>query len=91
YVMRGTTGADGSTTYGERFRYDWWGGKFFAERGWSGLGTFTLADGTEALLSVASDGNLELATSLEEGAAYELTVDCTEGKEYPVVSFVKVD
>ncbi|MFR9548748.1 MAG: DUF5125 domain-containing protein, partial [Rikenellaceae bacterium] len=64
YVMRGTTGADGSTTYGERFRYDWWGGKFFAERGWSGLGTFTLADGTEALLSVASDGNLELATSL---------------------------
>ncbi|MFR9548799.1 MAG: DUF5121 domain-containing protein [Rikenellaceae bacterium] len=91
YVMRGTTGADGSTTYGERFRYDWWGGKFFAERGWSGLGAFTLADGTEALLSVASDGNLELATSLEEGAAYELTVDCTEGKEYPVVSFVKVD
>ncbi len=93
YVMRGTTGADGSTTYGERFRYDWWGGKFFAERGWSGLGDFTLAEGTEALLSIAADGNLEIASgaSLEEGAAYELTIDCTAGKSSPVVSFVKVD
>ncbi|MFI3280880.1 MAG: DUF5125 domain-containing protein [Rikenellaceae bacterium] len=91
YVMRGYTGEDGSTTYDERFRYDYWGGKFFAERGWSGLGDFTLAAGTEALLSVASGGDLELAANLEKGVYYELTIDCTAGRYSPVVSMVKVE
>lgn len=92
YVMRAMAGAESSTTYGERFRADSWYGNFYTSRNWGDLGAFTLAEGTEALLSV-SGGNIELASgvTLEEGANYQLTVDCTEGRYSPVVSMVKIE
>lgn len=94
YKMRVTAGVQGSSTLGERIRYDYISGKFFAERGWGGLGTFTLEnDGTDSFLKVADGGNLELAdgVTLVDGADYQITVDCTAGKNSPVVSFKKIE
>ncbi len=93
YVMRGEAGSETSEVNGERFRMDYISCKPFADASWGGLGDFTLAEGTEALLSIASDGNIQLASdvTLEEGASYILTIDCTAGKDYPVVSFTKAE
>lgn len=91
YKMTAQAGPDNSTVLGQRFRVSGWSGKFFAERGWGGLGAFTLAAGTEAYLKIAGDGNIESATGVEltAGDTYELTVDCTAGKSSPVVTFIK--
>ena len=91
YTMTAQAGLEGSTTLGQRFRVSGWSGKFFRNRGWDGLGTFSLAAGTEAFFSIAGDGNIEIAqgVTLEEGATYELTLDVTGGNDHPVVSLVK--
>lgn len=91
YKMTAQAGLEGSTTLGQRFRVGGWNGKFFAERGWDGLGALTLTAGTEAFFMLNGDGNIEMADSvtLEEGATYELTLDCTAGKEFPKLTFVK--
>lgn len=91
YKLTAQAGKEGSTTLGERFRLSGWSGKFYKDTSWGGLGAFTLAAGSETLLQVASDGNLEIASgaALEEGATYCLTVDVTGGNDSPVVSLVK--
>ena len=91
YRMTAQVGVEGSTVLGQRFRVSGWSGKFFKNRGWDGLGTFSLAAGTEAFFSIAGDGNIEIAQGvmLEEGATYELTLDVTGGNDHPVVSLVK--
>ena len=91
YRMTAQAGVEGSTVLGQRFRVSGWSGKFFKNRGWDGLGTFSLAAGTEAFFSIAGDGNIEIAqgVALEEGATYELTLDVTGGNDHPVVSLVK--
>ncbi|WP_302589514.1 DUF5125 domain-containing protein [Alistipes senegalensis] len=91
YRMTAQAGVEGSTVIGQRFRVSGWSGKFFKNRGWDGLGTFSLAAGTEAFFSIAGDGNIEIAqgVTLEEGATYELTLDVTGGNDHPVVSLVK--
>ena len=43
YTMTAQAGLEGSTTLGQRFRVSGWSGKFFRNRGWDGLGAFTLA------------------------------------------------
>lgn len=91
YRMTAQAGVEGSAVLGQRFRVSGWSGKFFKNRGWDGLGTFSLAAGTEAFFSIAGDGNIEIAqgVTLEEGATYELTLDVTGGNDHPVVSLVK--
>lgn len=91
YRMTAQAGVEGSMVLGQRFRVSGWSGKFFKNRGWDGLGTFSLAAGTEAFFSIAGDGNIEIAqgVTLEEGATYELTLDVTGGNDHPVVSLVK--
>ena len=42
YTMTAQAGLEGSTTLGQRFRVSGWSGKFFRNRGWDGLGAFTL-------------------------------------------------
>lgn len=91
YKMTAQAGLEKSATLGQRFRVSGWSGKFFKERGWGGMGTFTLAPGAEAFFSIAGDGNIEIApgVTLEEGATYELTLDVTGGNDKPVLSLVK--
>ena len=91
YRMTAQAGVEGSTVLGQRFRVSGWSGKFFRNRGWDGLGAFTLAPGAEAFFSIAGDGNIEIASgvTLEEGATYRLTLDVTAGKDNPVLSLVK--
>ena len=91
YRMTAQAGVEGSTVLGQRFRVSGWSGKFFKNRGWDGLGTFSLAAGTEAFFSIAGGGNIEIAqgVTLEEGATYGLTLDVTGGNDHPVVSLVK--
>lgn len=91
YTMTAQAGLEGSTTLGQRFRVSGWSGKFFRNRGWDGMGTFTLAPGAGAFFSIAGDGNIETASgvTLEEGATYCLTLDVTAGKDNPVLSLVK--
>ena len=90
YKMTAQAGKEGSTVLGQRFRVSGWDGKFFGARGWADLGALTSTPGTEALLDV-SKGNINMAAdvTLEEGADYELTLDCTGGKNAPVLTFVK--
>lgn len=90
YKMTAQAGKEGSTVLGQRFRVSGWDGKFFGARGWADLGALTSTSGTEALLDV-SKGNINMAAdvTLEEGADYELTLDCTGGKNAPVLTFVK--
>ncbi len=90
YKMMAQAGKEGSTVLGQRFRVSGWDGKFFGARGWADLGALTSTSGTEALLDV-SKGNINMAAdvTLEEGADYELTLDCTGGKNAPVLTFVK--
>lgn len=91
YTMTAQAGLEGSTTLGQRFRVSGWSGKFFRNRSWDGMGTFTLAPGAGAFFSIAGDGNIEIASgvSLEEGATYCLTLDVTAGNDKPVLSMVK--
>lgn len=91
YTMTAQAGLEGSTTLGQRFRVSGWSGKFFRNRGWDGMGTFTLASGAGAFFSIAGDGNIEIASgvTLEEGATYCLTLDVTAGNDKPVLSMVK--
>ncbi len=91
YTMTAQAGLEGSTTLGQRFRVSGWSGKFFRNRGWDGLGAFTLAPGAEVFFSIAGNGNIEIASgvTLEEGATYRLTLDVTAGKDNPVLSLVK--
>lgn len=90
YKMTAQAGKEGSTVLGQRFRVSGWDGKFFGARGWADLGALSSTPGTEALLDV-SKGNINMAAdvTLEEGADYELTLDCTGGKNAPVLTFVK--
>ena len=91
YTMTAQAGLEGSTTLGQRFRVSGWSGKFFRNRGWDGMGTFTLAPGAGAFFSIAGDGNIEIASgvTLEEGATYCLTLDVTAGNDKPILSMVK--
>ncbi|MFR7603563.1 MAG: hypothetical protein ACLUYV_07635 [Alistipes shahii] len=50
YTMTAQAGLEGSTTLGQRFRVSGWSGKFFRNRGWDGLGAFTLAPGARGVL-----------------------------------------
>ncbi len=90
YRLTGAAGPEKGSKRGDYFRFDYLSFKYFFQNGWGGeMKAPALAPGTEALLKDA--GNLELAdgVTLEEGAAYELTVDLTAGRDKGVVTLVK--
>lgn len=93
YVMTGQAGESGSSVPGVRFKTDGWYGQFYTSPNWGGgFGAMTLAAGSEAYLVVTENGTkLEIpeGVTLEAGATYVLTVDCTAGISSPKVTFEK--
>jgi len=95
YRFTGVAGPEIGSEIGQRLRTDYISVKFFWQKGWggefSGENALTLAPGSEKLLKINSDGNVELVTgaTLEVGAVYELTIDLTAGNNAGVISIVK--
>lgn len=97
YRFTAQAGPEKGSEIGQRLRADYLSVKFFWQKGWGdefnpqkGTG-FTLAPGSEKLIKLNDDGNIELASgvTLETGATYELTVDLTAGNTAGVISLVK--
>lgn len=95
YQFTGTTGPEHNSSYGDRFRYDYISCKFFFQNDWGGEfapgqgNGLTIAEGSEAFIQIKESGDIELASNLEEGATYVLTIDLTAGNNKGVISFVK--
>lgn len=97
YRFTAQAGPEKGSEVGQRLRTDYISVKFFHQKGWGGefnpeKGTgLTLAPGSESLLKLNPDGNVELAAgaTLEAGATYLLTVDLTAGNNAGVISLVK--
>lgn len=96
YQFIGMAGPEHGSIFGQRFRTDYLSCKFFFQNDWggefSGTNILTVADGSESLIKVESNGNLSLAdgAQLEEGATYMLTVDLTAGNSNGMISFKKI-
>lgn len=93
YQFTGIAGPESGSLFGQRIRKDYLSFKFFFQNDWGGeFNKLTLAPGTESLIKLTEDLNIELVdgVALEEGAAYMLTVDLTAGNDKGVVSFVKM-
>lgn len=96
YQFTGMAGPEHGSIFGQRFRTDYLGCKFFFQNGWggefSGANILTVAAGSETLIKVTSGGDLALAdgVQLEEGATYVLTVDLTAGNSKGVISLKKI-
>lgn len=95
YRFTAVAGPETGSETGQRLRTDYISVKFFWQKGWggefSGDNALALAPGTEALLKVNDDGNIELApgVNLQEGATYILTIDLNAGNSAGVLSLVK--
>lgn len=95
YRFTAVAGPEKGSEIGQRLRADYLSVKFFWQKGWGGEfsheNALTLAPGSESLIQVTADGNIELASgaSLETGATYVMTVDLTAGNSAGVVSIVK--
>ena len=92
FQMTGKAVTEHDATIGGRFRTDYWSVKYFFQDGWGGEASkgVEISGNAAANLTQGDDGNFGLASNLEEGATYRLTVDftgCTlsgnsiEGKE----------
>lgn len=97
YRFTAQAGPEKGSAIGQRLRADYISVKFFWQKGWGdefnpqkGTGLI-LAPGSEKLLKLNDDGNIELAAgvTLDTGATYELTVDLTSGNTAGVISLVK--
>ena len=77
YQMTGQAVGEKDDAIGGRWRYDYWSVKWFFQDGWGGEASKEVEIGgnAAALLSQGGDGNMGLASNLEEGATYRLTVD----------------
>ncbi|MCC8175182.1 MAG: DUF5121 domain-containing protein [Bacteroidales bacterium] len=79
YQFSGYAGPETGSTTGQRFRYDYVSMKFFGQNGWGtewGSGKFTFTGNAGDCLKADGDGsNVELASNLEEGAFYVMTLD----------------
>jgi hypothetical protein len=77
FQLTGKAVGEKDDTVGGRWRYDYWSVKYFFQDGWGGEASKEVTiDGNAAeCLTQGSDGNLGLASHLEEGATYRLTVD----------------
>ena len=79
FQMTGKAVGEKDGTIGGRWRYDYWSVKWFFQDGWGGEASKEVEIGGNAaeLLSQGGDGNMGLASHLEEGATYRLTIDFT--------------
>ncbi len=89
YQMTGTAGPENGSSIGDLFRFDYMSFKFFGQDGWGFEFTEVLAETAKTLIK--NSGNLELAdgVNLEQGATYVLTIDCSAGKNSPIINFEK--
>lgn len=80
FQLTGTAGEDGAEEFGTRIRYDYWGLKYLAKRDWGAETTkgVTVSGNAAASISQAEGGDLGLASNLEKGATYRLTVDFSD-------------
>jgi len=93
FQFTGKAGAEGSSVPGERIRYDYLSFKYLMKYdSWDLQNSKGLEFGGNAgdKLKQTGEGNIELASSLEEGAVYRLTVDFSKGGEKEVVTFDKL-
>ena len=65
---------------GGKFRYDYVSLKYYYQSGWGGVASkeVTIGGNAASLLKQTSGGNLELNSSLEEGATYRMKIDFTD-------------
>ena len=77
FQMTGKAVAETDDTIGGRFRYDYISAKWFFQDGWGGEASkgVEISGNAAGLVTQGGDGNLGLASNLEEGATYRLTVD----------------
>ena len=79
FQMTGIAVTEHDARIGGRFRTDYWSVKYFFQDGWGGETTkgVSISGNAAANLTQGGDGNFGLASNLEEGATYRLTVDFT--------------
>ena len=77
FQMTGQAVAETDPAIGGRFRYDYISAKYFFQDGWGGEASkgVTISGSAADKLTQGSDGNFGLASNLEDGATYRLTVD----------------
>ena len=77
FQMTGKAVAETDGTAGGRFRLDYISAKYFFQDGWGGEASkgVTISGSAADKLTQGSDGNFGLASNLEDGATYRLTVD----------------
>ena len=77
YQMTGKAVTEHDPVIGGRFRTDYWSIKFFFQDGWGGESSkgLSILGNAAGNLTQGGDGNFGLASNLEEGATYRLTVD----------------
>lgn len=79
FQMTGLAVAETDDTPGGRFRTDYISAKWFFQDGWGGEASkeVEISGNAAECLSQGGDGNIGLASNLEDGATYRLTVDFT--------------
>lgn len=79
FQMTGIAVTEHDARIGGRFRTDYWSVKYFFQDGWGSETTkgVSVSGNAAANLTQGGDGNFGLASNLEEGATYRLTVDFT--------------
>ena len=79
YQMTGKAVGEKDGTIGGRWRTDYWSVKYFFQDGWGGEASkeVEISGNAAEHLTQGGDGNLGLASNLEDGATYRLTVDFT--------------
>lgn len=95
YRFTAIVGPEESSYIGQRLRKDYIDIKFFWQKGWggefSGENQLSMKAGTENLLKVTNEGNINFAdgVTLEEGATYVITIDLTQGNDRGTISLEK--
>lgn len=94
YQFTGQAGPEQGSLTGQRFRADYLSFKFFHQDGWGGefSGDNALTMVGTASRFLKDTGNLELAdgVTLEVGATYRITVDCSKGLSSSTIDMVKL-
>ena len=77
--MTGKAVVEKDGSFGGRFRTDYWSLKYFFQDGWGSEASkgVTISGNAAGNIKQGDDGNFGLASNLEEGATYRLTVDFT--------------
>lgn len=79
FQMTGKAVVEKDGSFGGRFRTDYWSLKYFFQDGWGSEASkgVTISGNAAGNIKQGDDGNFGLASNLEEGATYRLTVDFT--------------